>query len=328
MATQLSRFSYKPVFIMRNISDAAINLVRKFGFEIKLIAGRVDIFKVDCENEFKFLDGIAKLDNGEKTLIVDHYGYHALILRECKKWFSNIVVIDDYQPERCIADVDIVINPNISADTLEYVQHKGQILLLGSRYAILREQFTARVNDYFVREQCYNIAICFGACDTAGMIFPVLHMLSQIGRELSVTVIVGADYKFINQFQDLGAAYPHELVVKQDVDNVADLLLRQDLLIMSPSSIALEAMALGVPSAFFICENNQRTGGYGMRDEGIACYLGEAGLVDWKKVRDKVKQLINNYRLRLKYSLRSQKYVDGKGALRVAGLIHRHIGHL
>jgi len=87
-------------------------------------------------------------------------------------------------------------------------------------------------------------------------------------------------------------------------------------------------MALGIPSAFIICEDNQRTGGYGMRDEGLACYLGEAGCVDWGNVKDKIKQLINDYRLRLEYSFRSKKYVDGKGVLRVAELIHRHIARL
>ncbi|MEK3720385.1 UDP-2,4-diacetamido-2,4,6-trideoxy-beta-L-altropyranose hydrolase [Paenibacillus sp. FSL H8-0034] len=307
-------------FMMRDLSESVKQMVKKEGFEVLTIPGSEDTYTVNPDAE---LDVICRLaDSNKSVMIIDHYGYGLSLVYSVRALFKTLVLIDDYQPDRCIKEIDMLVNPNFSAETVGYPKYKDQLQLLGPQYSILREQFASSSHPpYFVRNQCENILICFGGSDTMNITASILKLFNQLEGNLTLTVITGSENHDIEMIRRGAEQSRHLVIVKTHVNNMAEKFLRQDLLVLPSSTMALEAMALGVPCAVLSCEDNQLPGGLAMKELETTVYLGDYKYVNWDVIRRTLQMVIRDAELRGKLSVRAKERVNGDGAQIVAEAI-------
>jgi UDP-2,4-diacetamido-2,4,6-trideoxy-beta-L-altropyranose hydrolase len=310
-------------FLMRPLSDAMIKTVQNHGFRVLVLPGDRDTFEVSHVEEIHFL---RSLDGSEDDLfIIDHYGYDADFIHAVGEIFDNIVLIDDFQPDRCAPDaVKILINPGFSAYRVTYDKVPGQLQLLGPQYALLREQFSRRDHiAYQVRETCENILLCFGGSDLSNLTAPFIHFLEQItSTRLNITAVYGPN-STPDRTLSLRVTH-HDIQVKQGIADMAAELLKHDLAVIPASTLALEAASLGVPAAILICEENQRLGGIAMQDARTACLLGYSESLDWGAAQEKMVSLLTNFDFRRELSLNGKKTVNANGANLAAKTVLQH----
>lgn len=323
LARELMNTSYQPIFIMRGLSTTILNLVRSCGFEVIEIENNQDTFEIDFDIEYNFFLNLRV--SLKDILVVDHYGYNPEMLVEIKKIFGYLVLIDDFQPQRCIPEVNMVVNPSYSGNILNYVRNEGQILLLGPHYALLREQFQKVSMPFKVRRKCKNILICFGGSDTSCFTLPMLRLFDQIDGLYTITIVTGAENPLYPSLVDEVEKSSHTVILACNIENMVETLLAQDLLILSSSTVALEATSLSIPTVAISCEENQILVGQAMQESGVVCYLGSYENIDWMENRKKIAQLLNSEEDRRRLSEMAREAVNVRGAKEVVSVMLKNI---
>ncbi len=303
-------------FLMRPLSETLLQRIQEAGFLVHWVQDLMDRFEISPEAE------LAALSQHAGCLIVDHYGYDANLLKQCGQYYQALALVDDFQPERVIPELDLVVNPNVSAAQLSYPEHLGQEQLLGAQYALLRPEFWPENHAvYRFRPACKRLLACFGGSDTAGMTQEVLQLLSKINFPLELTVITGFDNPHESRIREILDAMPHAYTLLSSVQDMAGKLLQQDVAILPASTMALEAMALGVPTAIIISEDNQRPGGLAMVSAKATVLLGDTAQWDSDQAFEKINSLIHNAASREAIAKAGSKLVNPKGACQVANTI-------
>ncbi len=303
-------------FLTRPLSEPLLQRIQEAGFLVRWVQDSVDRFEVFPETE------LAALLQHAGCLIVDHYGYDANLLKQCCQHYQAVVLVDDFQPERTIPELDLVVNPNVSATQLPYPGNPGQCQLLGAQYALLRPEFWPENHTaYQFKSECKRVLICFGGSDTTGMTQEALQLLSKINFPLELTVITGFDNPHESRIREILDAMPHAYTQLSSVQDMAGMLLSHDLAILPASTVTLEAMALGVPTAIMICEDNQRPGGLAMADAKATVLLGDTAQWDPNRAFEKLNALIHNAASREALAKAGSGLVNPKGAQQVASTI-------
>lgn len=145
--------------------------------------------------------------------------------------------------------VDLVINYDPDAESLQSFYQKAPFRLLGPKYAPLREQF-ADLRPA-VRPSVRKILISTGGTDPYGMA-KRLQKLVQCVPETAV----------------MAPGYPR-------VEKVAELLLGCDLAISAAGTTLYELCAAGVPTLAFSMSDNQELFAKQMAAAGAVTYLGD-----------------------------------------------------
>lgn len=192
-------------------------------------------------------------------LIVDHYALDEKWERALRKHTKHIMVIDDLANRK--HNCDLLLDQNYYTDMSE--RYTGLVLpkcqlLLGSKYALLRNEFIearkrAKIRDGNVK----RILIFMGGADSTNVTKKVLRVLETINFQGVVDVVVGMQ----NQFKDKIRAICKS---RQDynfycqIDNIAELMLRADLAIGAGGATLLEYCLMKLPVLILVLAENQK----------------------------------------------------------------------
>ncbi len=310
------------VFLMRNLSSDAIKQVMNKGFRIEVIHDTQDRFEV---NEFHEVSAIESLKPSKKDiLIIDHYGYTNQLLSKTKKLVGGLVLIDDFQPDRLTNEVDLLVNPNFSASNMCYPKNSNTTYLLGPTYAMLRSDFySEKYCNYEVKRDCTKILICFGGSDVTNTTIKVLQVLGKINEPLIITAIVHPNkyYEIVNS--EYVKNLRHVINIKTNVSNMAQELFNSDLAILSASTIALEAGAIGVPTVLVACEDNQQSGGEAMGQKEVSRFLGNLEDICWIEALSTIQSLRRDYHRRQCLSIKAKAFLQNPGTKEIVKYIER-----
>jgi len=240
------------------------------------------------EDADQMLGALARSGDAD-AIVVDHYGLDA-------RWESTmrprrVVAVDDLadRPHDC----DILIDQNVGADVgdryAKLVPGSAR-LLLGPRFALLREQFrragAPRARDGGIE----RLLVFMGGFDASDQTGKVVRALTGMRHRPATQVV-------------LSPRAPHAAAVARAcdaagieylgaVDAMADLLDRTDLAIGAAGTATLERAALGVPAVLVVVAENQRAVARACVAAGIAVSLGEAGDVDEARIAGCVEALM------------------------------------
>ena len=106
-------------------------------------------FLVNCikdkifDREIKYIDWIKKIESinpSEKNhiILIDSYLADEKIYSLLKSRFKKVIALDDYN--RIVYDVNLIINPNVCYNNIDYSNQKTKIKG-GKSYVILRKEF-------------------------------------------------------------------------------------------------------------------------------------------------------------------------------------------
>lgn len=300
-------------FISRDLPGNLNYLVKEKGYKL---------FTLPCEMNDENLSGYEKwltvslitdametkellMQNGAGSLIIDHYAIDAEWEKMMRAYVRKIIVIDDLANRS--HDCDILIDQNFYCDF--ETRYVGLVpakckLLLGPRYAILREEFqqareSMRIRDGIIR----NILVFFGGSDKDNVTMKALLAIRNVNRpDITVDVVVGASnphQEGIKNFCDENA----NMRFHCQISYMAKLMHAADLAIGAGGTTTWERCFLGLPAIVIAIAENQVQISEDCASLGILQYAGKYDHVTIDKINDLIKIFLQQPQ----YALRLQK---------------------
>ena len=189
------------------------------------------------------------------NVIFDHYGIDNNFEKKVKdKTGVKILSFDDtYKKHYC----DVVLNHNICADASKY---KGLVpkfceVRCGKKYTLIRDEFyEVKSRKRLTHKNILVIFLCLGGADVNNINLKVLKILTKLDK-IKVTLATTSANKNIDKLRLYAKAH-RSINICVDF-NVAELMIKSNLAIITPSVISHEAMFLGLPFIAIKTADNQ-----------------------------------------------------------------------
>ncbi|MDW2402506.1 UDP-2,4-diacetamido-2,4,6-trideoxy-beta-L-altropyranose hydrolase [Vibrio sp. 1262-1] len=230
--------------------------------------------EADAEEFLNLVDNLElpKVD----CLVIDHYGID-------KKWqslVSNVayktLVIDDLGDR--FHQCDFLLDQTFNSKDEKYnkLVPLGCKLLLGTKYALLREEFRETViTGAMVDQKRQNkVLVMFGGTDPTNLTLKSLHILVKRKDVTEINVILGPSAMHaveVKQFCE-GRA---NITLHISPSNIAELMSASDLAVGAAGTTSWERCASGLPAVVVIQADNQRQIAKELEAEGVITYLEE-----------------------------------------------------
>lgn len=252
-------------------------------------------------------------------LVVDHYALDACWETVLRKVAKSILVIDDIADRQ--HDCDALLDQNFYVDM--DTRYAGKVpphcqLLLGPRYALLRDEFRQLRERIKLRAGAVKrVLVFFGGVDVDNYTGRTVEALANIDiKGLHVDVVIGAQHPYRKQIES--ACAEHQFDCHVQTSHMAELMATADLAIGAGGSTVWERCCMGLP-AFVICTaDNQVKQVADAASEGLLYapeFKGELIHV----IKRHLRALSENGCLRQAISRSAMHAVDGRGVLRVIG---------
>lgn len=262
----------------------------------------------DLDKEITDVVEIIK-ENNIDYVLTDSYGLSDDYLLRLRMNVKKLICIDDNSIY--IYPSHMIINGNIFADKLNYrLVYPNTKLLLGTRYVMLREEFTNRQEYKTIEREVKSILITMGGTDVNNFTPTVIEAISVL--EIETYVIIGTGFKNISQLYQIQINQPHIHYV-YNPKNIKDLMLSCDIAISAGGNTSYELTSLGIPTILIKQAENQANVCSEMSDIGISIYMGNFLEITPESIRYEVVKLINNFELRRKMNYLCKQYIFKDG---------------
>jgi len=288
------------------------------GLEPRILAERFRCLRIDAAPgsvQDAEATAIHAAKAGAKWVVVDGDRFSPEYLRALRAPDFRLLLIDDFA-ERDSFPADLILNSNLDARVDRYPQSgRNTGLLLGTRYVLLRREFTAHPRDRQHPAVGGRVLVSFGGTDPDNLSIRVMRALSRdVGFDPQITVVAGAGYPNVSRLQELSSPNMRVLV---DPPNMPEIMANSDLAVIAAGGTLWELLYMGCAVLSYsrnsvqsrvICEVEQR---------GAARNLGDASAFDPDALRAAVASTAQSREHRETMAARGREVVDGLGAKRV-----------
>jgi len=254
-------------------------------------------------------------------LVVDHYALDARWESALRQTAKNILVIDDIADRQ--HDCDVLLDQNFYADM--DTRYAGKVpphcqLLLGPRYALLREEFRQLRDQVKPRiGPVKRVLVFFGGVDADNYTACAIAALAGLTTpDLQVDVVIGAQHPFREELEFKCAEYGFSCYVQ--THRMAELMAAADLAIGAGGSATWERCCLGLPCIVMAIAENQEQAAQDLATTGAIKFVAgksEIAAAQLERIiaETRESEWINGA------SLSALHLVDGQGVNRVIGVI-------
>lgn len=255
----------------------------------------------------------------ERVILVDSYYITNTYLTSLRR-FGRVIVLDDMAKTPWNADT--VINYNAFANREMYEALNSPYsakYYTGGKYIPIRKEFCG--SGYVVRDVAEHILITTGGGDCDNIVGQILQRIWS--EDCHYHIVTGRFNPHYDKLLKLTEEHSN-IHIYHDVKNMAELMAECDLAVTAGGTTIYELSAIGVP---FVCfsyaENQEKLTEYIGRNQiagyGGAFHKEPSQTLD--AIREQIRALIENARLRRVYSRKEHELVDGRGADRIAEII-------
>jgi len=194
--------------------------------------------------------------------IVDHYALDEQWQKRLKPYYEKLMVIDDLadRKHRC----DILLDQTFGRQQEDYLAWipGGCELLLGSKYALLRSEFS-KWRSYSIGRrsslELKKLLINMGGIDIDNITEKILDELKicNLPNDFHITVVMGGSAPYLENVRSKAITMPYKTEVKVDVDNMAEIMANSDIAIGAAGSTTWERCCLGLPTIQIVIAQNQ-----------------------------------------------------------------------
>jgi UDP-2,4-diacetamido-2,4,6-trideoxy-beta-L-altropyranose hydrolase len=327
LADELARRSAQIRFISRYLPDYLAKLLAAKGYELELLDNTKNEAVFDELAHAQWL-GCSQAEDAESSLkvlsdrawdwlIVDHYALDCRWESRLRPVVRNILAIDDIADRQ--HDCDVLLDQNYYADM--NIRYAGKVpeycrLLLGPRYALLREEFRELRRQVSPRKDTVQrILVFFGGMDADNYTGRAVQLLAETGvADVQVDVVIGAQHPCREAIED--ACLRHHFICHVQTNRMAELMAAADLSIGAGGGATWERCCLGLPAIAICTAENQRKQVADAAAEGLV-YAPDLKYQFDQVIGRHIISLIENGALRQLISRNAMQAVDGKGVLRV-----------
>lgn len=280
-----------------------------------------------CDLE-KVLGFLRKTGPGEESgspwLVLDGYHFDPAYQKASRDAGFKVLVIDDYNHQTHY-HADILLNQNIKAESLEYICDQDTVFLLGTKYALIRNEFLRREKK--IQEfpmVASKVLVTLGGADPDNLMLKVLQALKLLDiRGLEVKIVVGPANRHLEQIEKeiqgvRSLSQGFQIVQNGDMPS---LIAWADMAVSAGGITCWELAFMGVPFLVLVMAENQRDIAQRLEDAGAAIDIGWANQRNISEISKSLESLLYNADQRRKMSSRANKLVDGRGTSRVFSLM-------
>ncbi len=183
-----------------------------------------------------FLDVLS----GDEIVVLDNFFYSLEYQQQIKDMGCKVVCMGG--PDRHYA-ADLILSQATTDASLFHALPHTQYCL-GLEWALLRRPFTQYMPKMREKVKPRSAVVCFGGTDFHNLTGQTVDTLCEENLIDSLDIIVGDAYEgYINDVRSSKVTFHHNLSAQQ----IVDLFDKNDVAILSSSSICIEAMACGIP---------------------------------------------------------------------------------
>lgn len=259
------------------------------------------------------------------VIFLDSYNVNTWFFHRLKEFTKCLVYLDDLAAWDY--PVDMILNPNVDAEEKGYTQfHKQKKRMLGSKYSLLREEFSSLPKRKAKRE-IENILITTGAADPQNMTGFFLELCQKTSPKSVCHLIIGNAFQKQEEWKNVES---DRIRIYQSPKAMSEIMLQCDMAISAGGSTVYELAACGVPTLAFLYSENQ---------QGVVEYLSQRGYLgnigDYKFLRQKDKNVLEHFSLQWNEMMnqkkrqfmieKQQSLFDGKGRKRVVKEIDKFL---
>lgn len=320
LASELKRRGVGLRFICREIPEHLAFAITSAGHELKRLAANSPFHQLsDAQNTIDALS-----DKKWDWLIVDSYALDIDWESRLRIKMRHIFVIDDIANRS--HDCDILLDQNFYLNMSD--RYNGKVpeqcrLLLGPKYALLRDEFRQLSASVVIRsDQVNRVLVFFGGVDTHNYTTLAIEALAESGRhDLIVHVVVGLQHVHLDAIKSL--CERHGYLCEVQTTRMAELIANSDLAIGAGGSAAWEYCALALPMLIVITAENQRQLAVDLHSYGAAVLVGDHADFSIELFFRHVKQAITDSTLNSERSKRALSlFPDGPvGVSRTADIM-------
>jgi UDP-2,4-diacetamido-2,4,6-trideoxy-beta-L-altropyranose hydrolase len=312
------------------IAREALNSGHDVCFFVKTgVAGYVkeNGFKVYCLSEtYTILDEAEELvraasDCNTDCVIIDSYIWLLPCYKRIKESFYT-AVIDDFV--RLPYTADIIINANLYAPGLDYSSCDADKLLLGGKYALLREEFKNTPPADFRRE-ARRVLVTMGGADINNYTPTVLESLADIA-DIEVVAIAGPMTRRLDEIRSTAKLCKGNVTILNSPNNMAEIMQSCDIAVSSAGSTVYELCAMGIPSVLIKQADNQSLICDYFDEKGSMKVLGDYKTVKPEAITNAVNEYLYNFEAREKAREALLTLVDRNGAENILNAIISGMG--
>jgi len=323
-------------FVCRKLPGNLCDLVEERGFEVHRLvrpAGSAPAggnrtthgawLGVDWRADAEQTAGVLAARGRADWLIVDHYALEAQWEKLLRPYSERIMAVDDLADR--LHDCDLLLDQNLHTAVHRRYRDlvpQGCRLLLGSKYALLREEFSLARRGLRDRSGgVRRILVFFGGVDATNETAKALEAIRSLNRrDMSLDVVVGASNVNRDTLKNLCVSMPGARLHVQ-VENMAELMAGADLAVGAGGINTWERCCMGIPSIVIAVARNQETNAEALAARGAALYLGRSVDVTSRVLAYAVETCCHSPGLMRFLGRRGRVLVDGRGAERVAGFL-------
>lgn len=275
-------------FICRDLAGNLSGLVQDNGFKLvvlprsncdKILTGYEKWLTVSQEQDAADVVKIIQQLGKVNRVVIDSYAIDEKWEKIVRPYTDELFVIDDLANRK--HDCDILLDQNfyLNKDSryIGLVPARCQ-LLLGPKYALLREEFyQAKEKMKHNEEQLHNILVFYGgvdATDETSKAIKALMMLKSNGEltDVKISIVVGAS----NVRKDDIAVLCQKASFRYlcQVSNMAELMAKADLMLGAGGTTTWERCFLQLPSIVTAVAENQFQVCEDCATAGVIHYLG------------------------------------------------------
>jgi UDP-2,4-diacetamido-2,4,6-trideoxy-beta-L-altropyranose hydrolase len=302
----------RAVFITTCNNEAVIARLQNDGFQIVKL-------KKPYPNpeDWKVMSKRLKDESGA-WVVMDGYHFDSSYHSRIKEEGHPLLVIDDmnHLPHYY---ADILLNQNIDAGNMSYSCEPNCLLLLGTRYALMRREFLAwKEWKREIPRVARNVMVTLGGSDPDNVTLEIIHSLSKLKiLGLQFKVIAGPSHPQISSLRQAASKAPFPVEIFHNAKKMPDFMAWADLAISSGGTTCWELAYMKVPFATVVIAKNQEKIAAGLDDAKAAINLGWYSSLTSDALIDCLSDLIKNRDKRIKLICNGKNLVDGLGVERV-----------
>ncbi len=297
-------------FASRQPAEEIVNRIESEGFELALIdaePGSLD----DASQTCQIAERLSAVN-----VVLDGYvfdeAYQASMQQFTTASDRTLLVVDDHSHLRHY-HTDILLNQNCGASQTLYKGKLGESksdercqLLLGSRFALLRDEFL-RVPSSDVIAHTNRVLVSLGGSDPVGITQKVIDGIEMLSND-------SLEFTVLSCKRDL-RVNDSRIDLVPFTDNVAKLYSEAGLAICAGGSTNWELSYFGVPRLVITLAENQTEIAASLHELGCCISLGWHTENQAEDVASHLQQLIESEPQGMREA--NQKLIDGQGGQRV-----------
>src|ERR1035441_6913367 len=270
-------------------------------------------------------DGVQTLEQARtfkaSWIVADGYRFGTAWQKQIKDAGQRLLLIDDYGHAEHYS-ADWILNQNLHAvESLYACREPHTHLLLGTRYALLRQEFLAWKN--WQREMpavARKVLVTLGGSDPDNVTGKVIEALAGL-RNLEAVVAIGGSNQNIEAIRAAirNGGTPVRLV--EDAANMPELMAWADVAVAAGGTTSWELAFMGLPALILVLAPNQSAVTKALEERGVAHNLGLASENSGDRIALAIQTLSHDSERRCALSRAGGQYVDGLGSRRVSACL-------